>query len=91
MKSRKVKKPRLLPKLEPIAKSDGLSYEDLAPGYAYRCTCGHRAETKRPLESIICAKCGNQMQPTDDVPQGGLDPPPLIDRLFASQSLEEQK
>ena len=66
---------RLPPRLEPIAAPDGLSYEDLAPGYAYRCRCGNEVTTRTPLESIVCTKCGSAMQPSDDALPRGRDPP----------------
>ena len=59
---KKITQPRLLPQLEPIAKSDGLTFADLTPGHVYRCQCGHTAETKTRLESVVCTKCGSAIK-----------------------------
>lgn len=60
---RKSTQQRLLPKLEPIRDSDALTFADLAPGYAYRCQCGHHAETWTPLPAVVCTRCGAAMKP----------------------------
>ena len=67
---RKAKQPRLLPRLEPITSSDGLTFADLITHY--RCQCGHTAETGIKLEAIVCTRCGGTMRPTE---ARGREPP----------------
>ncbi len=60
--TRKVKQPRLLPKLEPIRDTDALTLD--APTTRYRCRCGNSAETGIKLEAVVCVRCGSAMEPT---------------------------
>ncbi len=62
MKPRKVKQPRLLPKLEPIRADDALTIDDLTTHY--RCRCGNQATTGIKLDEIVCVRCGSAMRPT---------------------------
>ena len=62
MKPRKVRQPRLLPKLEPIKEDDALTIDDLTT--RYRCRCGNEVTTGIKLDAVTCIKCGSAMKPT---------------------------